>query len=453
MVLRPGTSILEHPEDNRRSCCFATAEADVEYRVMSHASSASASLAARAATVLHRCRELAGITDVAGETVRLFLSPASSDAQTLIGGWIRQAGLTAHCDDFGNLRATRRCPHDDAPTLVLFSHIDVAPNSSPFNGSLGVLLAIAAVEQLGATSLPLHIEIIAFSDEEGARFGVPSLSSLAVTGRLRAGHLERADGNGISVAEAIRAFGLVPERIPITCPLAPRTFAAVETRIEPGSVRGQSDSALAVVESILGVSRLNLTFQGPCNHTGAAPMSWSGDARAAAAQWIVEVEHYAANYTQMTATVDGVHTPPATGDVAPGTVQATLEVRHPRDESRHAAVAHLLTKAEAAGALRGTRVHATVQSEQRAVALDRDLTLKLHRAAERAGYDAQPIFSAAGHSAMILAAAVPTAMLFLRSPVELSHVPGEDLRCQDVEAALATLLNLLLHLHPHPKPS
>jgi allantoate deiminase len=393
------------------------------------------------------------MTDVAGETTRLFLSPASRDAETLIGGWICQAGLTAHCDDFGNLRATRRCPHDDAPTLVLFSHIDVAPNSSHFNGSLGVLLAIAAVEQLGATSLPLHIEIIAFSDEEGARFGVPSLSSLAVTGRLRAEHLERADGNGISVADAIRAFGLVPGRIPITCPLTPRTFAAVETRIEPVPGRGQSDSALAVVESILGVSRLSLAFQGQCNHAGTAPMPSRGDALAAAAHWIAEVEHYAANYTQLTATVDGVHTLPATGDFATGTVQTTLEVRHPRDESRHAAVAHLLTKAEAAGTLRGVQVRAAVRSEQSAVPLDRDLTLKLHRAAERAGYDAPPIFSAAGHSAMILAAAVPTAMLLLRSPVELSHVPGDDLRCQDVEAALATLLNLLLHLHPHPKLS
>ena len=420
---------------------------------MSQASSASESLAARAATVLDRCRELAGITDVAGETTRLFLSPAARDAQTLIGWWIRQAGLTAHCDDVGNLRAIRRCPHDDAPTLILFSHIDTAPNSNPFDGSLGVLLAIAAIERLGATPLPFHIEIVAFSGQEGARFGVPFLSSLAATGQLTAEHLARTDRDGISVAAAIRAFGLDPERIPVTCPLAPHSFAAIEIQIEPGPVLENSDSALAVVESIVGVSRLELTFQGHANHAGTTPISLRGDALAAAAQWIVEVEHYAANYTQLVATVDRVHTLPAAGNVTPGTVQATLEVRHPKDESRHAAVAHLLTKAEAAGSLRGVRVHATVQSEQRAVPMDRDLTLKLHRAAERAGYDAQPIFSGAGHDAMILAAAVPTAMLFLRSPVELSRSSGEGLRCQDVEAALATLLNLLLHLHPHPKPS
>jgi allantoate deiminase len=137
-------------------------------------------------------------------------------------------------------------------------------------------------------------------------------------------------------------------------------------------------------------------------------------------------------------------------NVVPGTVHTSLDVRHPRDESRHAAVAHLLTKAEAAGALRGVTVHATLQSEQKAVPLDRELTVKLHQAAERAGFDAPSIFSGAGHDAMVLAPHVPTAMLFVRSPGGLSHHPDESVREEDVEAALATVLNLILHLHPHP---
>jgi allantoate deiminase len=81
--------------------------------------------------------------------------------------------------------------------------------------------------------------------------------------------------------------------------------------------------------------------------------------------------------------------------------------------------------------------------------MDRTLTLELQQAAARAGYDARTMFSGAGHDAMILAAAVPTTMLFLRSPNGLSHHPNEDVRLEDVEAALATVLNLLLHLHPH----
>lgn len=418
--------------------------------------------------IIARCRELAGITDIPGETTRLFLSPATRDAHTLLSWWMRQAGLESRTDDVGNLRAvrladpTRRSPHDTAPTLVLFSHIDTVPNAGAFDGPLGVLLALAAIEQLGATPLPFHIELIAFSEEEGVRFGFPFLSSLATTGQLTPEHLTRTDADGVSVAEAIRAFDtgsgsrLDPANIPTTCSLAPNTFAAIEVHIEQGPILEKSDSSLAVVEAIVGQSRLELTFTGEANHAGTTPMSHRHDALAAAAQWIVEVERYAANYTQLVATVGKISTHPGAVNIVPGTVRTSLDVRHPKDESRHAAIAHLLTKAESAAALRGIHVHAAVQSEQRAVPMDRDLTNKLHKAAERAGFDAQPIFSGAGHDAMILAsagaAAVPTAMLFLRSPGGLSHHPNEDVRSKDVEAALCTILNLLLHLHPHPKP-
>jgi allantoate deiminase len=421
---------------------------------MPHTTTAE-SLAARATTVIARCRELARITDIPNQTTRLFLSPATRDAHTLLEWWIRQANLTARTDDAGNLRAvrpadpTRHSAHDNAPTFVLFSHIDTVTNAGAFDGPLGVLLALAAIEQLGATPLPFHIELIAFAEEEGIRFGFPFLSSLAATGQLTPEHLARTDADGISVSEAIRAFNLDPANIPLTCPLAPNTFGALEVHIEQGPVLDKSDTSLAVVEAIVGQSRLELTFEGHANHAGTTPMSLRQDALAAAAQWIVEVERYASNYTQLVATVGRITTEPGAINVIPGTVRTSLDIRHPKDESRHAAIAHLLTKAEAAGALRGVRVHATVQSEQRAVPMDRDLTLKLHQAAERAGFDAQPIFSGAGHDAMILAAAVPTTMLFLRSPNGLSHHPDEDVRLEDVEAALATVLNLLLHLHPH----
>jgi allantoate deiminase len=399
----------------------------------------------RAATIIARCRELARITDVPGETTRLFLSPATRDAHTLVAWWIRQAGLVSRTDDAGNIRATRRAANDDAPTFVLFSHLDTVPNAGAFDGPLG----FAAIEQLGATPLPFHIELIAFAEEEGARFGFPFLSSLATTGQLTPEQLARTDADGISVADAIKNFGLDPDNIPLTCPLAPNTFAALEVHIEQGPILESQDASLAVVESIVGQSRLELTFEGQANHAGTTPMSLRRDALAAAAQWIVEVERYAANYTQLVATVGRMTALPGAMNVVPGIVHTSLDVRHPKDESRHAAVAHLLTKAEASGTLRGVCVHAVLQSEQRAVPMDRELTLKLHQAAERAGFDAKSIFSGAGHDAMILAAAVPTTMLFVRSPGGLSHHPDESVREEDVEAALATVLNLLLHLHPH----
>jgi allantoate deiminase len=403
----------------------------------------------RAARVIARCRELACITDVPGQTTRLFLSPATRDAHTLLAWWIREAGLAARTDDAGNLRAVRAAADAHAPTLVLFSHIDTVPNAGAFDGPLGVVLALAAIEELHSTALPFHIELIAFAEEEGARFGFPFLSSKAAVGELTAEMLTRTDAAGVSVAEAIRAFGLEPARIVQSCPLAANTFAALEVHIEQGPVLEADDASLAVVEAIVGQSRSQLTFEGQANHAGTTPMPLRHDALVAAAQWIVEVERYASGYKQLVATVGRVDAFPGATNIVPATVHATLDVRHPRDESRHAAMAHLLTKAEAAGALRGVTVHARLQSEQKAVPLDHELTLHLHQAAGRAGFTAQSIFSGAGHDAMILAPHVPTAMLFVRSPKGLSHHPEEDVREEDVEAALATVLNLLLHLHPH----
>lgn len=403
----------------------------------------------RAAKVIARCRELARITDVPGETTRLFLSPATRDAHTLLTWWMRQAVLEACTDDIGNLRAVRRSTKDNAPTLLFFSHIDTVPNAGAFDGPLGVILALSVIEELHATPLPFHIEIIAFSEEEGVRFAFPFVSSRAAVGELTAEMLERVDKDGVSVADAIRHFELKPDAIAETTLLSPNTFAAIETHIEQGPVLEADHASLAVVEAIVGQSRLRLTFTGEANHAGTTPMPLRRDALVAAANWIAEVDRYASNYTQLVATVGRIDALPGAMNVVPGKVVATLDVRHPKDESRHAAVAHLLTKAESAGEARGVKVTVEMLSEQKAVPMDQALTQKLHAAAERTGHDAKSMFSGAGHDAMIVAPHVPTTMLFVRSPRGLSHHPDETVREEDVEAAIATLLNLVLHLHPH----
>ena len=408
----------------------------------------SSVLQSEAAKVIARCRELARISDVPGETTRLFLSPATRDAHTLLTWWMRGAGLCWRVDPFGNIRGTRPAAITGAPTLVLFSHIDTVPNAGAFDGPLGVVLALEVVRLLGETPLPFAIEIIAFSEEEGVRFRYPFLSSRAATGQLAGGDLQRIDRDGTTVEQAIRYFGLDPSHIPTDCALATRTFAALEVHIEQGPVLESAGASLAVIESIVGQSRLELTFEGGANHAGTTPMALRQDALVAAARWIGDVESYAAGYTQLVATVGRIEAQPNVANVIPGRVTASLDVRHPRDGSRHAAVANLLTRAEAAGRSRGIRARASLQSEQKAVPLDRTLAAALHAAAERDGQEAQSMFSGAGHDAMILAAAVPTAMLFVRSPGGLSHHPEESVREEDVAAAIATVLNFILHLNP-----
>lgn len=404
----------------------------------------------RAEQVIARCRELARVSDVAGETTRLYLSPATRDAHTLVGWWMRRAGLEVRVDDVGTLRGLRPGfgdAGDDTPTLVLFSHLDTVPNAGAFDGTLGVLLALAAIEELAGEALPFHIELIAFSEEEGIRFGFPFLASMAAVGTLWSDHLSRTDVSGISLSEAITKFGLDPTLISSSCPLRPNTRAAIEVHIEQGPVLEAEGLSLGVVDTVIGQSRLELTFSGEANHAGTTPMPMRRDALVAASRWIVEVENFALGYKQLVATVGRIEAAPGAMNIIPGEVRVSLDVRHPSDDSRHAAVARLLTKAERIGAERDVRVRARLLSEQASVPLNEALGDGLAAAAEITGYPVQRMFSGAGHDAMILAPHVPTAMLFLRSPGGLSHSPGETVREVDVEAAIATMLELISRLH------
>ncbi len=401
-----------------------------------------------AQNIIDRCREMAHITDVPGETTRLFLSPATRDVHTLLLRWMREAGLEGRVDDAGNVRGVRLAADPSAPRVLLFSHIDTVPNAGAFDGPLGVVLALEAIALLAEEQPPFAIEVIAFSEEEGIRFGFPFFGSMAVTEQVVPAMLERKDSQGISVAEALYGFGLRPQNIVKSCALAPETFAALEVHIEQGPVLEAENLSLGIVEAIVGQSRFELTFSGQANHAGTTPMRLRHDALAAAAQWVTEVERYAANYQQLVATVGQMEVSPGAVNVVPGEVRATLDVRHPKDESRHAAVANLLTKAELAAAQRGVRVSAKAMSKQASVPMDRELTVALQQAAARAGHETHAMFSGAGHDAMILAPHVPTAMLFVRSPGGLSHHPDETVLVDDIETALGTVLEFLRRLKP-----
>ena len=203
--------------------------------------------------------------------------------------------------------------------------------------------------------------------------------------------------------------------------------------------------ALGVVDSIAGQTRMEFVFTGQANHAGTTPMGpLRHDALAAAAQWVVEVERYANGCAGLVATVGKVESSSGAGNVIAGRFTATLDVRHPQDEVRHAAVRHYIECAIAAGAARGVTVAHTTSIDQPAVPMGSDLSAQLTAAAARAiGSEPRSITSGAGHDAMIVARRVPAAILFLRSPGGLSHHPDESVLPEDVAAALATGVEFL----------
>ena len=187
----------------------------------------------RAARIIPRCREIAVCTEIPGEITRLFLTPPMHKVQALLRGWMEAAGMTVHIDAIGNLRGFWPGLTPESPRLLIGSHLDTVPNAGAFDGILGVVLGVSIIEELKGQFLPFAVEVIGFSEEEGVRFSKPFLGSLALVGELDAKTLARTDRNGISVAQAIQAYGLDPAQLPAAA-LDNGTFAFLEFHIEIG---------------------------------------------------------------------------------------------------------------------------------------------------------------------------------------------------------------------------
>jgi allantoate deiminase len=399
----------------------------------------------RAAQVISRCREIAACTDVPGKITRLFLAPSMHQVHALLRKWMETAGMTVHIDAIGNLRGLWPGGDPNSPRLIIGSHLDTVPDAGAFDGILGVVLGLALIEELQGRHLPFAIEVIGFSEEEGVRFSKPFLGSLALVGGLDAETLSRTDRDGISVTEAIQSFGLDPAQLP-AAKIANDAFAYLEFHIEQGPVLESEDLSLGIVEALVGQTRMQFIFTGKANHAGTTPMHLRHDAMAAAADWIVAVEGYAASHAGLVATVGKVETSPGAGNVIAGHVTASLDVRHSDDAVRKVAVDAILQQAKAAATKRGVQLTSHIQLEQPAVLLNPRLAVMLQSAATQTGASSRRMTSGAGHDAMILAPVIPSAMLFLRSPGGLSHHPDETVLAQDVEAAIATAMEFLIQL-------
>jgi allantoate deiminase len=406
----------------------------------------------RAVRVIARCREIAACTEVPGETTRLFLTPPMHAVHALLRAWMEATGMIADIDAIGNVRAIWPGHTPNSPRLLIGSHLDTVPNAGAFDGILGVVLGVAIVEELQSQHLPFAIEIIGFSEEEGVRFSKPFLGSLALVGKLDRETLTRTDRNGISIRQAIEAFGLDPAQVSAAV-LSDDAFAYIEFHIEQGPVLESENASLGIVEALVGQTRMELIFTGQSNHAGTTPMHLRHDAMTAAADWIVAVEEYASRRQGQVATIGKVEVFPGAGNVIAGRVSASLDVRHADDAVRQASVVAILQFAEAAAAKRGVQLTAHTQLEQPAVPLDPRLTAMLQNAAARAGFPSRRMTSGAGHDAMILAPVIPSTMLFLRNPGGLSHHPDESVLPQDVEAALATAMEFLSRLRDDRKDS
>jgi allantoate deiminase len=350
-----------------------------------------------AARVLERCEALARISEEPDRLTRRFGTPAMEQANELVAGWMREAGLTTRVDAVRNLIGRR----GDGPFLVLGSHLDTVVDAGMYDGPLGVLIAIEAAERVDRP-----LEVVGFSDEEGCRFGTAYLGSSAMTGRFDPAWLDLRDGD-VCLRDLVGDTGPAREDV----------LGYVEVHIEQGPVLERLGEPVGVVTAINGQSHAEVTFVGEAGHAGTVPIEDRRDALVAAAEWVLAVNRAGG-------TVGRLEVEPGVRNVIPGRVTATLDLRHPDDATRAATIEDLR---------RGEVVWRDT-GDIPAVAMDERLSAAF-------GVDVR-LPSGAGHDAAMMTHIAPTAMLFVRSRGG-SHNPAESVEEADVAVALDALERLL----------
>jgi allantoate deiminase len=405
----------------------------------------AAAIADRAEKVIARCKRLASITETPGSTCRTFLSIAMRECYRVVGDWMEAAGAEVTIDAAGNLRGFYPGAQTAAPRLLLGSHLDTVPDAGAYDGVLGVVLAVSLLEMLEDRKLPFAIEVIGFSEEEGIRFGAPFIGSRALTGKLDNELLNRTDTKGVSVRTAIENFGLKPAEISKAA-MKNDSLAYVEFHIEQGPVLESLGIPLGIVESIAGQTRGEFTFLGRANHAGTTPMHLRHDAMSAAAEWILEVERVAKREKGLVATVGRIAATPNVANVIASQVRLSLDVRHKSNDVRTRAANFLAVQAEEIAHRRGLTVERKILLNQPAVSMNPFLMDQIEQAAGKTAGKTHRMVSGAGHDAMIVAAKIATAMIFLRTPSGVSHHPSESVSVEDVAKALECGMHLLTQL-------
>jgi allantoate deiminase len=395
----------------------------------------------RAARIMERIAILAAISEEPDRLTRRCLTPALAQATGVVAEWMRAAGLVVRRDTVGNVIGRYEGDRAGARTLLLGSHLDTVRDAGPFDGPLGVLTALAAVEGLRerGARLPFAIETLAFADEEGLRYHTAYLGSKAFTGSLDPAYLDLADADGVTMREAIRAAGGDPAAIPGEARAVNDLLGYCEVHIEQGPVLEARDLPVGVVSAIAGQSRIEVTFTGEAGHAGTVPMDARHDALCAAASFILVVEAVARRQGRAVATVGQLALEPGASNVIPGRVTLSLDVRHPHDDARVEIGHQLREQADRIGGTRGVAVSWRALQETAAVACDPPLSKLLAGAVESLGVPAHLLPSGAGHDAVIMARIAPIAMLFVRCRGGVSHNPAERATPADVAVALHAL--------------
>ena len=400
--------------------------------------------------VCRRIDALAAISESPDNLTRIFLSPEQRRASDLVMSWMRDAGMEVHEDAVGNVVGRYEGDTPGLPALVLGSHLDTVRDAGKYDGMLGVVTAIACVEQLNREGrrLDFAVEIIGFSDEEGVRYGTTMLGSEAVAGTFDRSVLTSADSQGVTMEQALRGFGLDPARIDSCAHRRDDVLAYVEFHIEQGPVLEGWGLPVGCVTSISGATRYEVAITGQAGHAGTVPMPARKDAMAAAAECVLAIETRCATEPGLVGTVGRMEVGPGAINVIPGRAAFTIDIRAPDDAQRVRAADDVIRQIDAVARKRGVSLTARKIHDMAAAPCAPWLMDQVDRAISGAGITPFRLPSGAGHDGMAMIAIADIGMIFLRCEGGISHNPAEAITLADAETGAQVLLRFIRDFQP-----
>jgi beta-ureidopropionase / N-carbamoyl-L-amino-acid hydrolase len=399
--------------------------------------------------IMALAERLAAHSEIADGLTCTYLSPAHRAVAAELADWMRAAGMDVHMDAVGNVIGRYASAAPDAKTFIIASHYDTVRNGGKYDGRLGILCGLVVIERLKAENrrLPFHLELIAFSEEEGVRFATPFIGSAPLAGRFDPALLDLRDAEGVRLGDLMRETGLEPGGIPELARRPADLLGLLEVHIEQGPVLLRENLPVGIVTAIAGGVRYLVTVTGKAGHAGTVPMSDRHDAATAAAEIVLYVERRCAQAPTLVGTVGQFAVPGGAINVIPGLCRFSIDIRAADDATRDAAVADVLAEIARIADRRGVAVEYEEMLRKPAVVCSARLRDALRAAVESAGIDVFTLPSGAGHDAMMFYGVTDIGMLFVRCGNEgISHHPLETITADDADTAARVVLQVLAHL-------
>lgn len=377
--------------------------------------------------------------------------PTFSEAHLAAREWFCQRclqdGFMFKVDSAGNHSAILKSSSPQAKTLLLGSHLDSVPHGGRYDGALGVLAALEVLRAIREAGLilPVHLEAIDFTDEEGTLFGL--LGSAALAGLLKPEALQSPRGGRTALLEGLQRAGLNEAGL-WQARRHPGSLAGyLELHIEQGPRLEQAGVQIGVVTNIVGITSYRLTYTGRADHAGTTPMLDRLDAAQGACAFALQARQMVLErFASCVVNVGEMQFYPGAFNIIPGRASLALEFRA-SDEATFASLEQaLLDLTHTTAEQYGLKIESEFMGSHSPIPMHEKAQQAIQQAAESLGLSWLPLPSGAGHDAQSLAHICPAGMIFVPSAAGASHSGREHTRWEDCVNGANVLLRSALNL-------